>query len=150
MKHYNLDIQADCTKSLWYAPLLSHYSYVAVVIPRWSVHLQKNFCPLNNLSCFFVVCWFFQQSTFSENSFRNTLLGLTWFQTVCKLSPDNTRGWRVKWVLSIIRKPKWVFFLHRTGQGLQSKSLNLCMLGNLFMLLLLSDDFSKKKNSKIS
>ena len=30
-------------------------------------------CPLRIFSRFFVICWFFKKSTFSENSFRNTI-----------------------------------------------------------------------------
>ena len=30
-------------------------------------------CMLGNFSCFFVVCWGFSKSTFSKNSFRNTI-----------------------------------------------------------------------------
>ena len=30
-------------------------------------------CLLRNFSCFFTVCWFFSKSTFSKNSFRNTI-----------------------------------------------------------------------------
>ena len=30
-------------------------------------------CPLGNFSCFFVVCRLFSKSTFSKNSFRNTV-----------------------------------------------------------------------------
>ena len=55
-------------------------------------------CPLGNFSCFFVGSWFFSKSTFSKNSFRNTiwvsnrldpdpadvLSGLIWVETVCK------------------------------------------------------------------
>ena len=52
----------------------------------------------DHFSCFFVVCWFFQNQLFSKNSFRNAtecqtvlnqirpdkMLGLIWVQTVCK------------------------------------------------------------------
>ena len=42
-------------------------------------------CRMGNFSCFFVVCCFFSKSTFSKNSFRNTI-------TVSKsLDPDQAR-----------------------------------------------------------
>ena len=68
-------------------------------------------CLLGNFACFFVVCCFFFKSTFSKNSFMNTirvsnsldfqirpdiLSGLIWVQTVCKGNQQMTLVDRVK------------------------------------------------------
>ena len=42
-------------------------------------------CPLGNLSCIFVVCWFFSKSTPPKNSFRNTI----WVSN--RLDPDRAQ-----------------------------------------------------------
>ena len=40
---------------------------------RQAIQSALTLCLLGNFSCFFVVCWFFSKSTFTKNSFRNTI-----------------------------------------------------------------------------
>ena len=42
-------------------------------------------CMLGNFACFFVVCCFFSKSTFSKNSFRNTI------RVSNRVDPDQAR-----------------------------------------------------------
>ena len=96
--------------SFWFIIGLGFDFFIIVVpvdklIKHFVIKRGLTLCLLGNFACSFVVCWYFSKSTFSKNSFRNTMsvsnsldpdqgnLGTNCLQ---RLWADNTRRQRVK------------------------------------------------------